>query len=239
MTRKKIGLFITAVLLCALILNIEVPTKQGINYSVRTYRIPLYIKIMEFISRDYRYRALAGQITKGKKTETDKAMSILAWTEQNIKTEIPESWPIYDDHIWNIIIRGYGADDQISDVFTTLCMYAGLPAGWARIYMPGHTDGLVLSFVKIGGRWRVFDVAQKTYFVNDTGEIASCEDILSDRYDKKRAMAVLARSGLTYEDYFKNMMPYVEDVTLRSRLQMPFRRALYEAGGILGRKKDK
>jgi hypothetical protein len=142
----------------------RVPTKQGINHNVYVYSIPLYIKLIEFIDRDYRYRELAGKVTRGQKSDKAKALAIFKWVRANIKTVIPEGWPIYDDHIWYIIIRGYGTQDQASDVFTTLVSYSGVEAGWARVMIPGHEKGLVLSFVRIDGQWRVFDIAAGVYF---------------------------------------------------------------------------
>ncbi len=227
--KKKTGaaiLIITA--LSVIILNIKVPTKQGVDYEVCVYKIPLYIKIIEFVNRDYRYRALSRGIVQGKKSDKDKVMAILKWVASNIKTDAPDDWPIYDDHILNIIIRGYGEEDQINDVFTMLCMYSDLPAGWVRIEEPLHRTKLVLSFVKVDNRWRVFDVFRNTYFINNNGDIASVKDILSKRYTKKKFFQRIDTREVHYEDYFINIDNYLKDITLRAKKQMPLHRALYE-----------
>ena len=65
--RSIVIAFICAAFLIGL--NIPVPTRQGVNYKVRVYKIPLYIKMIEFISRDYRYAQLSGEITSGKGSE--------------------------------------------------------------------------------------------------------------------------------------------------------------------------
>ena len=226
--RSIVIAFICAAFLIGL--NIPVPTRQGVNYKVRVYKIPLYIKMIEFISRDYRYAQLSGEITSGKGSDKEKVMAILEWVRANIKTDFPSEWPIYDNHILNIIIRGYGASDQIADVFTTLCAYSGLPAGWARIILPDQEKSLVLSLVKMDGKWRVFDVFRYTWFINDTGDIASTDDILSDRYknDAQRP----GEAGFAYKEYFKYMEAYIKDITLSLTKQMPFHRALYEAATL-------
>lgn len=225
---KKLIIAISVILCAILILNMPLPTKQGINYAVRLYRIPLYIKVIEFIDRDYRYGRLAGDIVRGKNDETEKALAVLGWVKDNIRTDIPEGWPIYDDHIWNIVVRGYGLPDQLSDVFTTLCMYAGMPAGWVRINADDSSHQLVLSFVKVGGRWLIFDVFRNKYFLNDKGGIASIDDIPAGGYDKDDAIKIVPGLDKRYEEYFKNLKYYTGDFDLRVKKQMPIQRVLYE-----------
>lgn len=229
---KKIVIYITIAILALAALNVKVSTKQGINYDVRVYKIPLYIKLIEFVDRDYRYRELARDIVKGIRGDKEKVMAILKWAHANIKTDIPADWSVYDDHIWHTIIRGYGQSDQIADVFTTLSTYAGMPSGWARIFVPSRRGGLVLSFVNLSGRWCVFDVARNVYFINKKGDIASIEDIETDNYEKDAARQNIEGSQLTYEDYFKYMKEYMNDITERPLKQMPFRRIFYEARSL-------
>ncbi len=229
---RRLTIFIIGLTLVTALLNVPLPTKQGINYEVRVYRIPLYIKLIEFIDRDYRYRMLSREITKDLRSDMDKAATILKWVRSNIKTDIPEGWPVYDDHIWHIIIRGYGGADQAADVFTTLAAYSGLEAGWARVFIPEDRGSLVLSFVKIDGGWRVFDVMRGVNFTNDEGDIASVEDILAGRYEKETARQEVGLSGRTYEDYFRYMEGYMHDIASKPRKQMPFKRILYEFKNI-------
>lgn len=231
---RKTSVFILALLIVVIILNISVPTKQGVNYKVAVYRIPLYIKIIEFIDRDYRYRNLSHDIISGIKEDREKALKILEWVRSNIKSDMPKDWPVYDDHILNIIIRGYGVSDQLNDVFTTLCMYSGLPAGWARIIAPGSSKALVLSFVMIDGKWCIFDVSRGIYFIGDDGGVANLEEISSRRY--KDSSRKIEGFDLAYKDYIDNVGPYIKDITLRVKKQMPFYRIIYETSFALGLK---
>lgn len=70
----------------------------------------------------------------------------------------------------------------MADVFTTLCAYSGMRSFW-RVYRfrnspeEGYAAGLVFSFVKIGGRWVVFDLYNRKYFLNDKGRLASLEEL--------------------------------------------------------------
>ena len=102
-------------------------TRQGLNFEVSARRTPLYIKAMEFLVRDHEYRRLADEITAGATTDEQRALALFGWTRTHIRPR-PGGWPVVDDHILNIIIRGYGEDDQMADVFTTLTTYAGVPA---------------------------------------------------------------------------------------------------------------
>ena len=44
-----------------------------------------------------------------------KTLKIFIWTHKNIR-KAPEGLPVIDDHVWHTIIRGYGINDQSSDV---------------------------------------------------------------------------------------------------------------------------
>ncbi len=151
---KKLMAFIVVCALIGGILYIPLNTKQGINFKVTTKKIPLYAKYCGFFYRDYQYRALSRDITKGISGDKEKVMAAYSWTINNIKRQ-PEDFPIVDDHIWDIIIRRYGVADQMADVFTTLASYSGHEAFFAS---PRISRYLVLSFVKIGEQWHMFDV---------------------------------------------------------------------------------
>lgn len=226
--RKALLITALAALSIYILLTVQVPTKQGVNYNVRVYRIPLYIKLIEFIDRDYRYRALSRSITSEADNGEAKILAIYEWVRANIKTDIPRGWTIYDDHILNIIIRGYGAPDQINDVFTTLCYYAGFPAGWTRVGVAGYRGKLILSFVRVDKRWLIFDLYRGVYFKNDRGKIASVDDISSSRCDKNEISKAVGNTGLTYADYMKGLDIYTKDIALRSRKQVPYERLIHE-----------
>ncbi len=98
----------------------SLPTYQGIDHKVTRHTIPAYVKAMEFVTRHWRYRDLAHRIVDGRETSDDRVRAIYEWTRQHIRP-IPANFPAVDDHIWHIIVRGYGSADQQADVFTTLC----------------------------------------------------------------------------------------------------------------------
>jgi len=215
-------------------MNTEVTIRQGINGRVREIRMPLYIKAMEFLSRNYEYQRIAKEITKGCITEEEKALAILAWTHENIKP-VPQGMPVVDDHILNIIIRGYGAIDQSQDVFANLCTYAGLPAFYTRAYAGDHRVYYPLSFVKIGGKWRVFDPYNNVYFRTKDGAIAGVEDIMADRsLIEKCRIADQSYGQVRYKEFYYNLKPVTRSSMLRSEEQMPLKRAVFEIKKALG-----
>ena len=160
-----------------LILNLPMTSKQGIDYSVRTIRTPLYIKLIGFLARDYNYSQKVKLITEGCSSDVEKVMAIFDWTRSNIRKDIPNGWPIIDDHVWNIIVRGYGRHDQSADVFSTLCTYAGFPAVMYILQSEDSKFKICISAVYFKGNWRLMDSFNGVHFRNDKGEIASIDDI--------------------------------------------------------------
>lgn len=207
------------------VLNIEVSSRQGINYVVRTVKMPLYIKIMEFLDRDYHYKKITNEIVKDCYTVQEKVLALFEWTHENIK-EVPEDFPIVDDHVWHIIIRGYGARDQLSDVFTTLCNYANIDAFFSPIYTKDRADLMPLSFVKINNHWRAFVPHNGVYFKNKAGELASVAEIKTGAVWFIESLG--QRLDVDYEAYLNNL-PSVKEMGLkRANIQSPLNRLLFQ-----------
>lgn len=212
-------------ILILLVLNIKVTTKQGVNYQLRTIRIPLYLKILDFFDRHYNYEILVKRILSRAESDREKVLRLFAWTHENIKKS-PPGLPVIDDHVWHIIIRGYGEPDQITDVFTTLCNYSGINAFFSKVGEKEKKSGIPFSFVKIDNRWSVFDPAGGSYFKNNSGLICSVEEILEGNWQ-----TVNIQKNLNNQDYIKyfnhleSIQSRYQDWELhRSAIQSPFRR---------------
>ena len=207
------------------ILNLPVTSKQGINYVVKAVKMPLYIKIIEFLDRDYHYKKLARRICQGCRNDEDKVLALFKWTHQNIKRDIPEGWPLIDDHVWHIIVRGYGARDQFSDVFTILCNYAGVDASYTWVYTVDRTKRIPLSFVKIKERWTIFDPYHGVYFKVKKDKLADVEAIRSGSGWTIEAQD--EKPTIDYAIYFNNLSPVKEMGLKRANIQSPLNRLLY------------
>lgn len=178
---KKVYL-ITLLTLIALIsiifiLNVSVSTKQGVNYQVHQIRLPLYLKILDFVDRHYNYKNLVANILGDTKDENDKTIKIFNWITSHVQKN-PKKLPIIDDHPLNILIRGYAVRDQFEDIFTILCTYARMQA-FTKMFNSSSGEVYFISFVKIKRRWCPLSAFANVYPVKN-GIIASVDDILLD-----------------------------------------------------------
>jgi hypothetical protein len=204
---------------------VPVSTRQGVNLDVTTHRLPLYLKSLQFVERSAQYEQIADEITAGATTDRERVQRIFIWTRAHVRST-PAGWPVVDDHILNIIIRGYGLNDQQADVFTTLASYAGVPAFWAKV--PRAGSGLLLSFALVDGRWRVFDVANGAAFRTAAGDLATLDDVRTYPVLIPVSLRSLPAGDASYADAMaRAAMPSVPH-PLRADLQMPFPRLWHE-----------
>lgn len=206
-------------------LTFQATTMQGIDYKVRSESLPLHLKIFDFFNRHYHYKLLANAIIGSAKTGEEKVLAILKWTYANIKRQ-PKELPVIDDHVWHIIIRGYGVDDQFQDVFSTLCNYAGIPAFLTTVKSSENGDEKWLSFVKLKNGWTVFDSYNGIYFKTDTGAIAYLDDIQSGNWT---TISIAADKKMNYNKYISGMknINYENWKYSRPAIQSPIRRVLF------------
>jgi hypothetical protein len=176
---KRICIAVSMILVVAFaaLIFVQVPTRQGVNFKVQSYTMPLYIKIFEFIDRDFHYKRIVKAATDGKISEKDRVLAIFRWCVENIKHQ-PAGLPVIDDHPLNIIIRGYGVEDQFEDVFTILCTYNGIEAFYERFQIdPGNSYSI--SFTKIDGKWYAFSVYAGAY-PSRNGELVPIGEVAKD-----------------------------------------------------------
>ena len=227
MTRRAAacGCFVA---LCAGLALVPVQTKQGVDYQVTSYRVPLYEKVFGFIVRDAEYRRLVRQIIHGVSGEEARAGALFEWTRAHIRFT-PPGWPLMDDHTLYIIFRGYGEADQMADVFVTLATYAGLSAFWKLVQAREGAGKLVLSFVRIHGRWTVWDVRHGVVFRTARGDLASVEDLASHPAWIRLAGAPALDGEQPYAQYIQHAVaPFVVPEVLRAEHQMPIPRMVFE-----------
>jgi hypothetical protein len=222
---KKFIFLLVIILLCIFFLQLKVTTRQCINYQCHASPIPLYLKLLDFVDRHYNYSNLVRSILKGAKDQDKRVIKILEWTKYNLK-KTPEGLPIVDDHVWHIIIRGYGTDDQFQDVFTTLCNYAGLNGFFADLRGPNNSRKRPFSFIKIGHTWTVIDAYNGVFFRNNKGDFASLEELINGRYQPQ---GIEEGNPIGYQDYFRNLTSIDCDswYTKRSAIQSPFHRLIF------------
>jgi hypothetical protein len=229
MNKKAISILILALAGIIMILHIPLTTRQGINYEVRSIKIPLYLKVLDFYDRDFNYRQLARRIIQGRRSDTDKIMALFEWTTRNIALQ-PKELPVVDDHVWHIIVRGYGTGDQFSDVFATLCNYAGYKAMFLRLGNPAGNSKISVALLKLKGKWRIFDPRTGCYFVNKAREFATREDILKGEWQVRLLPGPKKADIPDYGAYFTQLSQADLEETQRfsrPNLQSPFNRLAY------------
>lgn len=230
MKREIFKLSVVLIVLIAAItmLNMKVHSKQGVNYKVHTIDLPLYLKALDFFDRHFNYVQLVKSITYGVKSDEDKVIRMFEWTFKNIR-RIPQGLPIMDDHVWYTIVRGYGVDEQFSDVFTTLCSYAGQEAMYLWVQSKNSTSKIPLSFIKIKKAWFVFDPYRGVYFIGKDGRLADIEVIKLPNQWTPQILNM--DTEIDYSDYFLNL-PSPEEKLNRANIQSPWRRFVYELSRV-------
>ena len=218
------------ILILIVIANIQVSTYKGVDYVVKGTKIPLYVKGIHFLSRCYQLKAIAADITKNSGNDEARVLAIFDWVCKNIKTDIPEGWPIVDDHILNVIIRGYGTADQVTDVFCAMCVYEKIPAKRHSIYIKvkDKKKRLIIALVKLNEQWRMLDPYNGNYFKNEEGGIATINDLISNPALKRQMVNKPIVNKLAYAEYFENLSPISNVKFLRAGKQMPLSRFIYE-----------
>ncbi len=173
---------------------------------------------------------LVRKITEDLKNDEERVLKIFEWTYRNIK-EQPSSLPIIDDHVWHIIVRGYGVHDQYSDVFSTLCNYAGVDAFFTKVLTKDAKQGIILSFVKTENKWRVFDPYRGVYFKDRNGKMADAEELKNGRYVLEKSDH-LSKNNINYSLFFGNLPIFEKTGLSRSNTQSPINRLLYKLNEI-------
>jgi hypothetical protein len=219
---------------CAVLVR-PLKTRQGVNYRVTSYSIPAYVKALEFIQRHFRYQLLASTICAGKASDVDCMLAIFDWTHQNVPPT-PAEWPVVDDHVFNIVIRGHGKGDQIADVFATLSTYAGMPAFWREVNAPYRDGTLTLAFVRLGGGWIPLDVENHVTFRHPDGQMARVNELVADPRLVDEGTRGVLPGGLEYSDFVskETLVPFLAPVPLKADLQKPWPRLKYEIRRVVG-----
>src|SRR3989338_2247634 len=159
---KKLILILGIGIALFLIFQWPTTTRQGINWGVTDIKIPLYLKTLQFFSRHYEMKFYTQHILQNETDDLAKIKKLYDWMQIHIH-RVPKDFDIIDDHPLHIFIRRYGAGDQMADLFSLMCTYAGFNA----FYKDFKTDGksYSLAFVKYQNSWHVFDLYNNKSFI--------------------------------------------------------------------------
>ena len=155
----------------------------------------------------FNYKWLVGRILHDQKEESEKAKVIFHWTATHIKRQPPEL-DIVDDHVWNIIVRGYGVVDQAADVSATLSNYAGLKAFFLDLKGSSGTEpkSVCLCAVCFDGEWHFCDPYRYIEFRNKKGNWSTIKEIVSGDWEAKSYKdSDDIKDSLNYQNYFQSL----------------------------------
>lgn len=207
--------------------NINVSSRKGVDSQLYTIRMPLYLKVLDFLDRHFNYQLLVNSIITDKQSDEARVLSVFEWTHNNIK-KMPEGLPVVDDHVWHIIIRGYGQSDQSCDVFTTLCNYAGIKAFYLLLNLPDSKKRVPLAFVLLSRKWYVFDPYNGVYFINSEGDLVDLEFMKSKKDWQMKLLNQSVHKHIDYETCLENIPELSNSVLYRANIQSPLNRLRFE-----------
>lgn len=220
MRKKRLVSTVVIVFIFIGVWNYPLKYRVGINGEVFERKIPLYAKVNGYLYRDWAYKNIVDDIIGKKKDPVEKVLAILRWVNRHVMHGIPSGLDVVDDHPLNIIIRQYGANDQVEDVFTILCSYAGMEAGMHQCYNSNRTRRTVLSLVRVDDRWLIFDAAKNKYFLNKEGKIGSIDDYF-------RGNLILSNEeGMQYKEFLYDLKNVDPSSSTRAKEQMPAKRLM-------------
>jgi len=159
------------------ILNKETSRYVGINYKIIEYKIPFYLKTMDFITRHYNYKNLAIKINHNNETEVEIVFNTTKWILENIK-RLPKNVEIVDHHPFTIIERRLGTKDQFNDVLSILLTYSGIESFYSYFGDKKHP----LTLFKIKNYWYVIDPYYGVYFADKNGLFISIDDLKNNQW---------------------------------------------------------
>ena len=199
-----------------------VTTWVGINYQVSRKRLPLYEKWIHFLDRHLQARRLAWEITRGARSDEEKLMRVFDWVSEGIRPT-PQGFPVVDDHLWNVVIRGYGASDQKTEVFALLASYCGFPSTTVSLRIPESVWTLNLALVELPGKVVVFDLCNNLLFKDENGRFLSLEEVGRDPDRVAAVSAGLRFHGLPYQGWLRRLNG-LQPSFLRMEYQKPWPR---------------
>lgn len=198
---------VVVVMIAAVLVGIgswPVTTAVGYNYHVIVKRLTLFEKAIWFVDRDLQMHRLAREIAGEGGTPESRLLHMYEWVADNIHPA-PPGFPIVDDHVTNIFVRHYGADDQRAEALAALATYDGMPASTLGLAKAPKMHGVQLTVVQLGDRLVAFDVNHRIVFRTSSGELATLDDLKNDPSLVSRAAAGRFVDGVPYHEHFQRL----------------------------------
>jgi hypothetical protein len=226
-------ILILGIVLLGIITHWPVQTRVGVDYEWSERPILFYEKVTNFFSRHFQTKYLVSNLLEEVDYPEDQVQLLFAWSRDHIRST-PPGFPVVDDHVWHIIVRGYGATDQRTEAFALLASYAGYPATVGVMRIPGTASGLIVALVKIDQLVHVFDVERGIVFLDEDGQLIDAARLATAPEVVRSITNGVEIAGRSYEHYVPSLLNL--DLTFnRMELQKPWPRLKYETFQFVGR----
>lgn len=183
--RRPIGFALLFLIGIIAVFSWPVTTRYGVDYRWSSRQIPLGEKGLDFLHRDFETRRLVREVTEGASGDEEKLKRITAWVSANVRP-VPPGFPVVDDHIQNVWIRGYGTSDQRAEVFALLASYSGFSAAARTVRPTGVSAPRWGAWVRGQQGTFLFDEQDQTLVRVPESDPLAQQEIASDRMDQQR-----------------------------------------------------
>ena len=179
MQKMKFKIIIILILFLSFyfILNKETSRSIGINYQIIEYKIPFFLKLLDFFDRHYNYKNLVNKINANAVTDLEIVLNTARWVSINIK-KLPKNVEIVDHHPFTIIERRLGTKDQFNDVMSILLTYSGVESFYTLFNNKEHP----MTLFKIKSYWYIIDPYYGVYFTANNGLFMSIDDLQKNQW---------------------------------------------------------
>lgn len=144
-------------------------------------------RLKDYLHKELVYKVIASKITRGLKTDEEKALRLMEYVHRHVVTN-QSGYKIIDKHPLNDLIRNVGVCDQVANTLVTLARKAHIKG--RLIFLRGYQASSQHSLcdLYIDGEFRIFDPTFDMIFINESGKIATFEDIQRHNTKLKRVM---------------------------------------------------
>lgn len=197
---KKIFLtiFLLFLILFFFLLKQETTRSISINFTNYEYKIPVYVKLFDFMQRHLNYKYLVDDINKDHKNDRNKVINLSKWIFKNIQKISPsDNIDIVDHHPLTIVERRLGKSDQFSDILSVLLVYSNIDS-FSMVF-----DNHTLTFFNIDNRWFFLDPYLGIFFINDEKDLVDVDDIKQKNW-KLSNLNLVEINTINFNDMKKN-----------------------------------
>lgn len=202
---------------------------KGVDDTVSVHQMPFWEKTAKFYLRHVEFERWAKEAAGEETDPQRRVLKLMDWTMKNVR-HIPPGWPLIDDHISHNVLRHYGNDGQLAEVFTAFTTYTGNEGRWEAYHPPGAKERVALSFVESEDGWWVFDLWNGGWFETPSGRIATIDDFRHPEQLRRHGQAPEVLNGTPYLDYYRDLDRVFQRSFSRARGQMPWHRLLMVLG---------